>query len=177
MSQRLPCFFILGVFKEKIHSRWRLPSCDGCFKKHIENVLQPIAWQFSFRDTPKRKFRQFYKGYKDGRILLASAMYVEEDRLKTYVNFTNVTNVNQIDCQEILRELSAGTVPAIVLHHLTFFTPVVPQLQLWHFYWLVSVQTVSDLHSQIPTVFTHPVSRRRCFKRRNTLASDWRRPE
>jgi len=33
-------------------------------------------------------------------------MYVEEDRLKTYVNFTNVTNVTPIDCQEMLRERS-----------------------------------------------------------------------
>jgi len=105
-------------------------------------------------------------------------MYVEEDRLKTCVNFTNVTNVNPIDCQEILREILAGKVPAIVLrtspdlHHACYSTAAIVTSSL------AGVRTDRQRPAFSNTIgITHPVSGRHCFKRRNTLATDLRRAE
>jgi len=36
--------------------------------------------------------------------------------------------------------------PIFVQYFLSFSTDLVPQLLLWHLHWLVSVQSVSDLH-------------------------------
>jgi hypothetical protein len=40
-------------------------------------------------------------------------------------------------------------VQILVRYRVSFSTAVVPQLQLWHLQWLVSVQFVRDLHLQV----------------------------
>ena len=148
MSYHLPCFFTLGVFKAEIHSHWKLPSCDACFKnksKMFHNIsLGSLVFETHLTDQSP--------------ILQG---------VKRWVHPTYICSVGRGRSSEIICEfykcdncesnwLSRNTTGTLgwdsptVLHHLTFFTPVVLQLQLWHLHWLVSVQTVRDLHSQIP---------------------------
>jgi hypothetical protein len=105
-------------------------------------------------------------------------MYVEEVRLKKHVNITNVTNVNPMNCQEILREILDGTVPAIVLRtspdllHVCYSTAAIMTSSL------AGVRTDRERPAFSSTIgITHPVLRRCCFKRRNTLGSDLHWPE
>jgi hypothetical protein len=37
-------------------------------------------------------------------------------------------------------------------HRVNFSATPVSRLQLWHYYWLVSVQSGNDLHSRLPLV-------------------------
>lgn len=57
-----------------------------------------------------------------------------------------------VDRQEILREAAVGVVAISVRYHASFFTAVMPQLQLWRLHWLLSVQSVGNLHPQLPYV-------------------------
>jgi hypothetical protein len=74
---------------------------------------------------------------------------VEDNRLETDTRSTS-SGMDAIDHQEELRGPSAGIVPTLVRYRVSFSTALVPQLQLQHLHWLVSVQSVDDLHSQVP---------------------------
>ena len=53
--------------------------------------------------------------------------------------------------QEVLREGAVGVVVAIPVRCLVgFCTAVMPPLQLWRLLWLLSLQSVGNLHSQLP---------------------------
>jgi len=39
-----------------------------------------------------------------------------------------------------------------ILVWVSFYTVALPQLQLWHRHWLVSIQSMGDLHSQVSYV-------------------------
>jgi hypothetical protein len=45
--------------------------------------------------------------------------------------------------KDVIRRSSVGIVPILVRYHAV----LVPQLQLWHLLWLMSVQSVDDQHS------------------------------
>jgi len=50
---------------------------------------------------------------------------------------------------KILRGLLFGTIPILMRYHMSFSTALLSRLQLWHYYWLVSIQSLSNLNSQV----------------------------
>jgi hypothetical protein len=62
------------------------------------------------------------------------------------------SGMDAIDRHEVLRGPSVGIVPIVMRYRVSFSMALVPQLQLWHLHRLVSVQSVGDLHSQVPQV-------------------------
>jgi hypothetical protein len=74
---------------------------------------------------------------------------VEDDRPVTDAHSVS-SDMDAIDCHEVLREPSVGLVPNLVRYFVSSFTVLVPQLQLWHLHCLVSVPSVGDVHSQVP---------------------------
>jgi hypothetical protein len=72
----------------------------------------------------------------------------EDDRLEA--DLRSVSNdVDAIARHEVFILSSVRTTPVLVRHHVIFFTALVPQLQLCHRHWLVSIQSVGDLHSRV----------------------------
>jgi hypothetical protein len=69
--------------------------------------------------------------------------------LETDVRYAS-SGMDAIDRHEVLLVPSAGIVPIPVRYRVSFSTALVPQLQLWHLYWLVPVRLVGDLHSHVP---------------------------
>jgi hypothetical protein len=74
---------------------------------------------------------------------------VEDDPLETDLRSAS-SGMDATDRQEVLRGPSVGIVPILVQYRMSFSKALVPRLQLWHLHWLVSVQSVGDLHSQVP---------------------------
>ena len=72
---------------------------------------------------------------------------VEVERVRT-VNAFGEKSMVAIDCQEVLRKTSVG-IFRIRLPYRMSFTVVLPRLQLWHLYCLVSLQSVGDMHAQL----------------------------
>jgi hypothetical protein len=85
-------------------------------------------------------------------------------------------NMHAIDRHEALRGHSVGIVRIHVRYRAKLLQVLVLQLHLWHLRWLVAVHSVSGLRSLEPYML-HFMSEgqrtvwRRCFNRRNILAS------
>ena len=60
------------------------------------------------------------------------------------------SSVGPSNYQDLLRGASVGSVPILVLYRVTFSTALLPRLQLRNLHWPVSVESVGDLHSQVP---------------------------
>jgi hypothetical protein len=73
---------------------------------------------------------------------------VEDDRLEADMRSAS-SGVDATDRHEVLRGLSVEIIQIFVRYRMSFSTALVPQLQLWHFHWLVSVQSVGDLHLRV----------------------------
>jgi hypothetical protein len=56
------------------------------------------------------------------------------------------SGIGAIDRHEVLRGLFVGMALVLVRYRVSFSTAVIPQLLLWNIHWLVSVQSVGDLH-------------------------------
>jgi hypothetical protein len=74
---------------------------------------------------------------------------LEDDRLEGGVGSSR-GGVDAIDCHNVRRGLSVGLVSVTVRYRMSFFTALVPQLQLWHLRWLVSVDSMGAPHSRVP---------------------------
>jgi hypothetical protein len=70
--------------------------------------------------------------------------------------------------QEVLQVPSIETTSVFQSNRITWVA-LVPQLQLCRLHLLLSVRSVSDIHSLVPQLFAVPVSRRRCCSCSNAL--------
>jgi hypothetical protein len=85
----------------------------------------------------------------DDVVAIREIASVVDDRLETDVRSTS-SGMDGIDRHEVFRGPSVGIVPILVRYRVSFSMALVPQLQLWHLHWLVTVQSMGDLHSQLP---------------------------
>jgi hypothetical protein len=60
--------------------------------------------------------------------------------------------MDAVDRYEVLRGPSVGIVPILVRYRVSFSTVLISQLQLCLLHWLVSIQSMGDLHLQVPWV-------------------------
>jgi hypothetical protein len=74
---------------------------------------------------------------------------VEDESLETDVP-SGSSCIDAVDRHEVLRGPSVRVVGILIRYRVSFSTALVQQLQLWHFHWLVSIQSMSDLRSQVP---------------------------
>jgi hypothetical protein len=74
---------------------------------------------------------------------------VKDDRLETDV-LSASRGMDAIDRHEVRRGPWVGITPVPERYRVSFSTALVPRLQLWLLHWLVSVQSVDDLRSQVP---------------------------
>ena len=81
---------------------------------------------------------------------------------------------------EVLQGPLTGTVPVPLKHHISFHLALMSQLHIWHFYWLIPIQSVGNLHSQgvqmlhfmshryvVPVIETHHHHHHRHRRRRH----------
>jgi len=83
---------------------------------------------------------------------------VEDNRTETYAQSAS-RGMDAIERQEAIKEPSIGIVPVLLRYRVGFSTALVPQLQLWHLYWLVSLQAVGEATFTCFRVVTLHVSR------------------
>jgi hypothetical protein len=112
--------------------------------KRTKYAVQLMFWGVHLRHTGHCQTGQCAKWWIDGRLVVASKIIIEDDSLERDVRSTK-SGLDQISCRELLRRPSFGTFVLLVRHRVCFSTAVVPQLQLWHLYWLMSTQRVGDL--------------------------------
>jgi hypothetical protein len=86
-------------------------------------------------------------------VAIQKIAFIEDDHLETDVHSVSI-GMNAVDCHEVLRGPLVWIVPILVRYHVSFSTDVIPQLQLWHLHWLMSIQSVGDLHSQVLRCYT-----------------------
>jgi hypothetical protein len=72
-------------------------------------------------------------------------------RLETDV-YSAISGMDAIHRHEALRGPSAGIDPIVLRYLLRFSTALVPELKLQHLCWLVSVESVGDMHSRVTYV-------------------------
>jgi hypothetical protein len=101
----------------------------------------------------RQKLREFYvKRTPRQRVNIAAirkTSCVEDDGPEADMPFVS-NGMDATDHHEVLRAPTVGIIPIFLRYRVCFSTALVPQLQLWQLHWLVSAQSVGDLHSRVP---------------------------
>jgi hypothetical protein len=84
-------------------------------------------------------------------VAIRKISFVKEHCLETDVRSAS-RGMYAMERLEVLRRPSVGVDSILVRSCLSLSTAPVPQLQLWHLYWLVSVQSVGNLQPHEPYV-------------------------
>jgi hypothetical protein len=69
---------------------------------------------------------------------------------------------NAVDPREMPHRLSVAIAPFVMGYRASFFTALVPQLQLWDLHWLMFVKPVGDLLSRVLSVLHLKSSKDSC---------------
>jgi hypothetical protein len=77
-------------------------------------------------------------------VVIRKIASAEDDRLGTNVRFAS-SDMDAIDREEVLRGPPVKIVPILIRYRVSFSTALVPQLQLCHLHWLVSVSNMLSL--------------------------------
>jgi hypothetical protein len=102
---------------------------------------------------------------KHGHLVATRQIVVQDYRLETEAR-SGSSGVDPVLRPEIRRGLSVGKVPILVQLSVNFSTARLPQLQLWHFHWLVLhfmeheeaaaiVETVEQ--DNVMRIYVHPL--------------------
>jgi hypothetical protein len=95
---------------------------------------------------------------------------VGDDHLERDVR-SAISGMNAVHRYELFRGSSVGTVQILVRYCVSFSTTLVPQLQLWHLHWLVSVQSAGYMHSRLSEISaSRAISRELLHESRSTAA-------
>jgi hypothetical protein len=149
-NQCVSCFYECACMHGETKSLCRLTIVWFPVERKVLNV---VRWLFF-------KIHITIKWHKVSNVHTTDNLYLH---LQSLVNTCFMRcGIAQVDYQFVVWEYLVGMALIFMQYCMSFSIALVPQLLFWHIHWLVSVQSVSDLHWQALCVILH-VSWRHCY--------------